>query len=364
LIELLTYQNPFPGISDQHQMDLMFKVVGSPDLSTWGPSLEKLPGYKTVRKGLYKSTLRTVFKDWDPEALDLLDKLLSPPHLRITAAQALEHSFFKAEPLPCPPEEMGDMPTIHEFEVKKRKMEQYTQHQQSRAPQNNQPDNNSRPPHAYQGRSYHPQQSYPTHPKQPYRGPNPRSVPHFDNNFPTNTQYNNLHNTNNNININPNNNNNTRPKVFISRDRQNSSQPQNSRPQTQNSRTSTPTISSTSTATSRSTSSQQISPQTSPQHTPNVISPPPTPTSGYTRTVPKPTMRISSSRDRSSPSTSRPSFTEEPAIKKQRTYNSSKAIISSNTTTMRDNHHQTPIVITSITDEQKLPPSSTTVSSC
>jgi len=372
LIELLTYQNPFPGISDQHQMDLIFKIIGTPDVSTWGSSLEKLAGYKNMRKGLYKATLQTVFKDWDPEALDLLEKLLAPPHLRITAEKALEHSFFKAEPLPCSPDEMGVMPTVHEYEVKKRKMEQFNNRQQSRGQsqyQDNQTsdNNNSRPS---QGRGFYPH-SHTSHPlKQPYHSGQPSHqgrLPQFDNTNFSNNPYsnNNPHNTNNNININTNNTNNNdtrKPRVFISRDRQNPNQ-QNFR-----NRTSTPTLNNNSTSVPRPTSSQQISPQTSPQHTPNARTSPPTSSSGYTRTVPKPTMRISSSRDRSGISTSqRATFTEEPAIKKQRTFTSSKSILSSNTTAMKGNHHSslaTPIVITSITDEQKLPPSSTTVSSC
>jgi len=43
----------------------------------------------------------------DPLALDLLDKMLVlNPDLRITAKEALEHEYFKSEPLPCDPSEM------------------------------------------------------------------------------------------------------------------------------------------------------------------------------------------------------------------------------------------------------------------
>ena len=53
-------------------------------------------------------------------ALDLLEKLLSlNPAKRIPAKTALEHAYFKASPLPCPPEGLPKIEKdTHEYEVK------------------------------------------------------------------------------------------------------------------------------------------------------------------------------------------------------------------------------------------------------
>jgi len=129
-VELMTKKSPFPGHSEAHQMDLIFKVLGTPDSSAW-PGVDQLPGFKTLRKGLYKTNqLRRIFKDWDNEALDLLEQLLAPPHKRITAEQALQHPFFKAEPVACEPVELARLPSIHEFEVKGKKRPNNTHHNQ------------------------------------------------------------------------------------------------------------------------------------------------------------------------------------------------------------------------------------------
>jgi len=390
LVELLTCQNPFPGMTEQHQMDLIFKVIGTPDASTWGPSLEQLPGFKTLRKGLYKSTLRHIFREWDPEALDLLEKLLAPPHLRITAAQALQHSFFKAEPLPCLPSEMGAMPTIHEYEIKKRKMEQHYSQYQQRQSSNAQYSRNDNRPNV-ESRNHLPQQQYPHQPQhqtQPVKEFHPpsrltqQSHPennnqHSTHNSSTNGYRNNNSNNNNHQNY-ANNNanaNNVRRRVFISRDRQEQVNPSQQQPPRPSQRLPT----------------QQTSPQTSPQHTPAYQSGATAPVastssslSGYTRSVPKPTMRISSSRQQHSATTSTVSSShEEPAIKKQRTFPPAGSVptqshssnhlssISTSTSAMTKDGYRTnngllptPIVIASITEDQKRPLSSTTVSSC
>jgi serine/threonine protein kinase len=104
-VELMTKKSPFPGYNEPHQLDLIFKLLGTPDNSTW-PGVEELPGYKKIRKGLYKQNqLRRVFKDWDVEAIDFLEQFFAPPSKRITAEQALQHHFFTTEPLPCDPSE-------------------------------------------------------------------------------------------------------------------------------------------------------------------------------------------------------------------------------------------------------------------
>ena len=58
-----------------------------------------------------------------PSAIDLLTKLLEiNPLKRITADQALSHSFFYTDPLPLKPEEVPRYNiSCHEWQTKKRK---------------------------------------------------------------------------------------------------------------------------------------------------------------------------------------------------------------------------------------------------
>ncbi|KAL2941902.1 Cyclin-dependent kinase E-1 [Bienertia sinuspersici] len=113
--ELLTLKPLFQGAevkgTPNHfqldQLDKIFKVLGHPTPEKW-PILANLPhwqqdsqhiqGHKYDNTGLY-----TVVHHLSPKspAYDLLSKMLEyDPRKRITAAQALDHEYFKMEPLP------------------------------------------------------------------------------------------------------------------------------------------------------------------------------------------------------------------------------------------------------------------------
>ncbi|XP_047165043.1 cyclin-dependent kinase E-1 isoform X1 [Vigna umbellata] len=100
--EVKATSNPF----QLDQLDKIFKVLGHPTLEKW-PSLASLPhwqqdvqhiqGHKYDNTGLYN----VVHLSTKSPAYDLLSKMLEyDPRKRITAAQALEHEYFKIEPLP------------------------------------------------------------------------------------------------------------------------------------------------------------------------------------------------------------------------------------------------------------------------
>ncbi|CAJ1937747.1 unnamed protein product [Sphenostylis stenocarpa] len=112
--ELLTLKPLFQGVEVKatsnpfqlDQLDKIFKVLGHPTLEKW-PSLASLPhwqqdvqhiqGHKYDNAGLYN----VVHLSPKSPAYDLLSKMLEyDPRKRITAAQALEHEYFKIEPLP------------------------------------------------------------------------------------------------------------------------------------------------------------------------------------------------------------------------------------------------------------------------
>ncbi|XP_061346833.1 cyclin-dependent kinase E-1-like [Gastrolobium bilobum] len=100
--EVKATSNPF----QLDQLDKIFKVLGHPTLEKW-PCLANLPywqqdlqhiqGHKYDNTSLYNA----VHLPPKSPAYDLLSKMLEyDPRKRITAAQALEHEYFKIEPLP------------------------------------------------------------------------------------------------------------------------------------------------------------------------------------------------------------------------------------------------------------------------
>ncbi|KAF5190943.1 Cyclin-dependent kinase, partial [Thalictrum thalictroides] len=112
--ELLTLKPLFQGVEVKatpnpfqlDQLDKIFKVLGHPTPEKW-PTLVNLPhwqsdqqhiqGRKYENPGLYS----VVHLSQKSPAYDLLSKMLEyDPRKRITAAQALEHEYFRIDPLP------------------------------------------------------------------------------------------------------------------------------------------------------------------------------------------------------------------------------------------------------------------------
>ncbi|XP_039829751.1 cyclin-dependent kinase E-1 isoform X5 [Panicum virgatum] len=112
--ELLTLKPLFQGVEAKNtpnpfqldQLDKIFKVLGHPTVEKW-PTLANLPwwqndqqhiqGHKYENPGLHN----IVHLPQKSPAFDLLSKMLEyDPRKRITAAQALEHEYFRMDPLP------------------------------------------------------------------------------------------------------------------------------------------------------------------------------------------------------------------------------------------------------------------------
>ncbi|XP_048439493.1 cyclin-dependent kinase E-1 isoform X2 [Pyrus x bretschneideri] len=100
--EVKAIPNPF----QLDQLDKIFKVLGHPTLEKW-PALANLPHWQQdvqhIQSHKYDNTALHSVVHLSPKspAYDLLSRMLEyDPRKRITAAQALEHEYFRIEPLP------------------------------------------------------------------------------------------------------------------------------------------------------------------------------------------------------------------------------------------------------------------------
>jgi len=146
LAELLYKKPIFPGKTEIDQLDLIFRLCGSPTDENWADA-KNLPWYKSFKpKKIYKPRLREAFKHFPPNALDLVEKLLTlDPKKRITAEEALDSQYFWTDPYPCEPGDIPEYPSSHEYTAKKRKQRQQMENQ-SRAKRQKTNDWDSREP--------------------------------------------------------------------------------------------------------------------------------------------------------------------------------------------------------------------------
>jgi len=192
--ELLLRKPILPGKNEFEQIDLIFKLFGTPDEQAW-PKCKELQYYdlimsQTPRK--YRNRFEDQFESLDPMAKDLLRKLLMmDPEKRITADDALDHEYFWSDPVPATPAELPKYPPSHEFTAKKRRQSQSQQQsQQQTQQQTQQPQTQTQtqqgpasqqqqqppayPPAGYNQQAYsqqYQQQQYPAHYQQQQRYP-------------------------------------------------------------------------------------------------------------------------------------------------------------------------------------------------
>jgi len=98
LAELHGRKPLFPGDDYIKQMNLIFSVLGTPSKSDMKfISNEKALEYIKSLKKQPKIPFNKIYKDANPLALDLLDRMLVfNPHERINVDEALEHPYFKS----------------------------------------------------------------------------------------------------------------------------------------------------------------------------------------------------------------------------------------------------------------------------
>lgn len=105
-----------PNLFQDIQLDRIFRVLGKPTTKIW-PDLQYLPDWRSSGQNKWKDTI--IEKEWnnysdhetavaiqaksynDKQAFELMNKMLEyDPSKRISASDALDHPFFKSEPIP------------------------------------------------------------------------------------------------------------------------------------------------------------------------------------------------------------------------------------------------------------------------
>ncbi|GAA5960624.1 hypothetical protein JCM3765_005880 [Sporobolomyces pararoseus] len=122
-LELFARRPVFQGQDEIHQLEVIFKLTGTPSIENW-PSVQDLPWYELVKpKTTLPSQLRAVYsKLITPAGLDVAERLLAlDPAGRPTAAEALRMDYFVSEePQPQPPDFLSTLTgSWHEFESKR-----------------------------------------------------------------------------------------------------------------------------------------------------------------------------------------------------------------------------------------------------
>jgi len=121
--EMLTRKPLFPGHNTQHQLDLIFGLLGTP----MEQELKKIPNEKCRKfiKSLDETPRKlfaAVFTDVSAHALDFLEKTLQwDSEERVTVEEALQHTYL--EMLHCPEDEPIREPLdTADFDYERRKM--------------------------------------------------------------------------------------------------------------------------------------------------------------------------------------------------------------------------------------------------
>jgi len=106
--ELLLHKPLLPGKSEEHQLQLICELLGTPNEKIW-PEVVTLPLHRrwVPPAGCEYNNLAVRFPDATDGCLDLMNRLLTfNPTRRITATSCLQHSYFDEMPAPQQPQWM------------------------------------------------------------------------------------------------------------------------------------------------------------------------------------------------------------------------------------------------------------------
>lgn len=109
--ELLMKEPLFPGKNETDQLSRILRLLGSPTETTW-------PEFASLLKSRFKHTthvrsqLRHHFRLFSDATVDLLQSFLCyDPSKRISAHDALQHTYFDESPAPAHPDTFGSFPS-------------------------------------------------------------------------------------------------------------------------------------------------------------------------------------------------------------------------------------------------------------
>ncbi|KAK7754170.1 serine/threonine protein kinase, CMGC, CDC2/CDK subfamily [Diatrype stigma] len=117
--EMLVGKPILAGESDEHQLHIIFDLVGSPTEATM-PGWKQLPGGEGMTPKPRPPALPQRFREHGTSAISLLKELLTLDwRKRINAIDALEHPYFKSHPYPAKPEDIPRFEDSHELDRRK-----------------------------------------------------------------------------------------------------------------------------------------------------------------------------------------------------------------------------------------------------
>ncbi|MES1918984.1 hypothetical protein MHBO_000867 [Bonamia ostreae] len=125
MAELLLKKVLFEGQGELDQIEKIFKVLGTPNTSVW-PGLKSLPGNSICASKRFRSSLKNVMSHSgrliiSEMGLTLLRSLLHyNPRRRISAEKALQHPWFKENPVPQSCDLMPTFPSRVEYRKRKK----------------------------------------------------------------------------------------------------------------------------------------------------------------------------------------------------------------------------------------------------
>lgn len=164
--ELLNGKPILPGKNEPEQLNRIFELCGTPDEINW-PGVSKIPWYNKFKPARpLKRRVREVFRHFDRNALELLEKMLAlDPSQRISAKDALDAEYFWTDPLPCDPKSLPKYESSHEFQTKKKRQQQRQNEEMAKRQKLQHPQQHSRLPPIQQSGQPHPQHwTGPNHP--------------------------------------------------------------------------------------------------------------------------------------------------------------------------------------------------------